>query len=36
MNSLIEFVTYTKGIEYLIAIVFLFGFIGFWRLLFAE
>ncbi len=36
MNSLNDFITYTKGIEYIIAVVFLFGFIGFWKLLFGR
>ncbi len=36
MNSLIDFITFTKGIEYLIAIIFLFGFIAFWKLLFER
>jgi len=31
MNSLFDFVTYTKGIEYLIAVGFLMVFIWFWR-----
>lgn len=31
MQSLFDFVTYTKGIEYLIAVGFLFVFIWFWR-----
>ena len=33
MKTLLEFITYTKGVEYLIAIAFLFGFIAFWQLL---
>ncbi len=33
MKTLLEFITMTKGVEYLIAIAFLFGFIAFWQLL---
>ncbi len=33
MKTLLEFITLTKGMEYLIAIAFLFGFIAFWLLL---
>ncbi len=33
MKTLLEFITFTKGIEYLIAIAFLFGFIAFWQLI---
>ncbi len=36
MNSIIDFITFTKGIEYVISILFLFGFIAFWKLLFAR
>ncbi|MDP2917682.1 MAG: hypothetical protein Q8O16_07130 [Dehalococcoidia bacterium] len=32
MNTLLEFITFTKGMEYLIAIGFLLAFIGFWQL----
>jgi len=32
MNTLVGFITYTKGVEYLIAIAFLFAFIVFWQL----
>ncbi|MEE9399141.1 MAG: cytochrome c3 family protein [Dehalococcoidales bacterium] len=32
MKTLLEFITLTKGVEYLIAIAFLFGFIAFWQL----
>ncbi len=31
MSNLVEFITYTKGVEYLIAISFLLVFIWFWR-----
>lgn len=31
MHTLIDFITKTKGVEYLIAIAFMFGFIFFWR-----
>ena len=31
MNTLFDFITMTKGVEYIIAIVFMFGFIVFWR-----
>lgn len=30
MNSLVEFLAYTKGIEYLLAVAFLFAFLGLW------
>jgi hypothetical protein len=33
MNTIVEFMTFTKGIEYLIAIAFLLCFIIFWQLL---
>lgn len=36
MYSLIDLITFTKGIEYIIAIIFLFGFIAFWRMLMSE
>ena len=32
MKTLLEFITYTKGVEYLLAIAFLFAFIAFWQL----
>lgn len=32
MKTLLEFITLTKGVEYLIAIAFLFGFVAFWYL----
>lgn len=32
MSSLVEFIELTKGIEYLIAIAFVFAFIAFWQL----
>jgi len=35
MNSLVDLITFTKGIEYIIAIIFLFGFIAFWKLLYS-
>ena len=36
MNTLLEFMTFTKGIEYLIAIAFLIAFIGFWQLVYGK
>jgi hypothetical protein len=33
MNTILEFLTYTKGVEYLIVIAFLFAFMAFWLLL---
>jgi hypothetical protein len=33
MNTMLEFLTYTKGVEYLIVIAFLFAFVAFWLLL---
>jgi hypothetical protein len=32
-NTLLDFIRYTKGVEYLIAIAFLLSFIAFWRLM---
>ncbi len=31
MGTLLGFMTYTKGVEYLIAIGFLLGFVAFWQ-----
>ncbi|MFH0768726.1 MAG: cytochrome c3 family protein [Chloroflexota bacterium] len=31
MKTMLEFITYTKGIEYLIAICFIFGFFSYWQ-----
>lgn len=36
MNNLLEFITLTKGVEYLIAIAFLFGFVLFWQLIHSK
>jgi len=36
MDSLLEFITFTKGIEYLIAIGFLIAFITFWKLVYGR
>ena len=33
LNILHEFFTYTKGMEYLVVIIYLFVFISFWRFL---
>ncbi len=33
MDTLLETITYVKGIEYLIAVAFLLGFIAFWLLI---
>ncbi len=33
MNTLLEFITLTKGMEYLIAIAFMFAFVAFWQLI---
>ena len=30
MNTILEYITYTKGVEYLIAIAFLLAFVLFW------
>lgn len=32
-NILHEFFTFTKGVEYLVVLIYLFTFISFWRLL---
>lgn len=34
MNTLVEFMTFIKGTEYLLVVAFLFGFIAFWQLVF--
>ncbi len=31
MKTLVEFITFTKGVEYLLAIAFLFAFVAFWQ-----
>ena len=36
MDSLLEFITFTKGMEYLIAIGFLMAFIAFWALVYGR
>ena len=36
MDTLLEFITFTKGIEYLIAIGFLVAFIVFWQLVYGR
>ncbi len=36
MSTLLEFVTFTKGIEYLIAIGFVIAFIAFWQLVYGR
>ena len=36
MNTMLELVTFTKGIEYLIAIGFLIAFIVFWQLVYGK
>ncbi|MBA7641642.1 hypothetical protein ES703_49327 [subsurface metagenome] len=36
MDSLLEFITFTKGMEYLIAIGFLIAFIVFWQLVYGR
>jgi hypothetical protein len=36
MNTLLEFLTFTKGTSYLIAIAFLIGFIAFWQMLYPK
>ena len=36
MDTLLEFITFTKGIEYLIAVGFLIAFIVFWQLVFGR
>ncbi len=33
MQTLVEFVRYTKGMEYIVAIISLFAFVFLWRLL---
>lgn len=36
MDTLLEFITLTKGVEYLIAIGFLIAFIVFWQLVYGR
>ena len=36
MDTLLEFITFTKGMEYLIAIAFLIAFIAFWQLVYGK
>lgn len=36
METVVGFITFTKGVEYLIAISFLVAFIGFWLLVYAK
>lgn len=36
MNTLLGFITFTKGVEYLIAIGFLLAFIAFWQLIYGR
>lgn len=36
MKTLLEFMTFTKGIEYLIAIAVLIAFIAFWQLVYGR
>ena len=36
MNNLLEFLAFTKGVEYLIAIAFIIGFCIFWIVLYGE
>jgi len=36
MSTLLEFITLTKGVEYLIAIAFVIAFIAFWQLVYGR
>ena len=36
MNTLLGFITFTKGVEYLIAIGFLMAFIAYWQLVYGK
>ena len=36
MDSLLDFITFTKGVEYLIAVGFLIAFIAFWQLVYGK
>ncbi len=36
MTTLLEFMTFTKGMEYLIAIGFIIAFIAFWQLVYGR
>lgn len=33
MTSLVDFLTFTKGVQYLLAIPFLIGFVAFWQII---
>ena len=36
MNTMLELITFTKGMEYLIAIAFVIAFIAFWQLVYGR
>jgi archaellum biogenesis protein FlaJ (TadC family) len=36
MSTLLEFINFTKGVEYLIAIAFVIAFIAFWQLVYGR
>ena len=36
MNTLLGFITFTKGVQYLIAIGFLLAFIAYWQLIYGR
>jgi len=36
MDTLLEFLTFTKGMEYLLAIAFLLAFVAFWALVYGR
>lgn len=36
MDTLVEFFTFTKGIQYLIAIGFLISFVAYWQLMYGS
>jgi len=36
MDNLVEFITFTKGLEYIIAIGFLMAFVSYWQLMYGK
>ena len=36
MDTLLEYLTFTKGVEYLIAIAFVLAFVGFWLTVYGK
>ena len=36
MNTMLEYITYIKGIEYIMAITFLIAFVAFWQIIYGS